>query len=178
MRCFCCCAPGIRTDEKKKAQRHARLVVRPVAFFHSFFCCGDPCFGTAVTERSTPPWGGAFRNKDLGMMMVVVVMMIELLVLGPRRSVLEVHAPPPLLVSLPPGPPGYSSAEGGKGYAQMQLQNYQEKLLAPVPSHPRASLSDAYRPHLIPVRPPRGLGDPAEGQFPIVAPRPFLRSNQ
>lgn len=33
----------------------------------------------------------------------------------------------------------------------MQLQNYQEKLLAPVPSHPRASLSNPYRLHLIPL---------------------------
>lgn len=39
----------------------------------------------------------------------------------------------------------------------MQLQNYQEKLLAPAPSHPRASLSDAYRPHLIPLPPSRAL---------------------
>lgn len=39
----------------------------------------------------------------------------------------------------------------------MQLPNYQEKLLAPVPSHPRASLSDAYRLHLIPLPPSRGL---------------------
>lgn len=37
----------------------------------------------------------------------------------------------------------------------MQVQNYQEELLAPVPSHPRASLSDAYRPHLIPLPPSR-----------------------
>lgn len=28
-----------------------------------FSCCGDPCFGTALTARSTPPWCGAFRNK-------------------------------------------------------------------------------------------------------------------
>lgn len=52
----------------------------------------------------------------------------------------------------------------------MQLQNYQEELLAPAPSHPRASLSNAYRSHLIPLHPSRGL---QRGQFPIVAPTPI-----
>lgn len=62
------------------------------------------------------------------------------------------HRPLPSLPS-----PWYSSAEMEKAARQMQLPNYQEKLLAPVPSHPRASLSDAYRPHLIPLPPSRGL---------------------
>lgn len=89
------------------------------------------------------------------MMMLMMMMMVVLLVLGTEEIGSEkVHAPqPPPSVPLP----WYGSAEREKAAQQMQLQNYQEKLLAPVPSHPRASLSDPYRPHLIPLLPPRGL---------------------
>lgn len=68
------------------------------------------------------------------------------------------------------------SAEG-RGCTQMQLQNYQEKLLAPVPSHPRVSLSNPYRLHLIPL-PVHG---PAEGLIsdcPLLSGGPLLCLNQ
>lgn len=112
MRCFCCCALGIRTDAKKKSPKDT---THRSSLFLS--CSGEPCFGTAFTARSTPLGCGAFRNKDLGTMMMMVVMMMMNLLLVLRTEEIGSGGPCPTGLLPPYLPLGTVVRRGKKGCA-------------------------------------------------------------